>query len=205
MEAIEGLQINPQEIHGNWRAGYALDYHTVSSRLLPDGTYDTERTEIGELVFEVKYRANRNKIQPIGEIAAKFVKEEFSVNGYPILPYLDLIIPVPPSDTNRTFQPVTEIAEEIGQILDISVISDYLIKVKEIMPVKNLEVEENRQEQLRGAFKVQFTSSKYRCVLVFDDIYRSGETLSEVTDTLRTQGDISRVLVLTLTQTRTKK
>ena len=148
MADLEGLQINPQEIHGNWRAGYALDYHTVSSRLLPDGTYDTERTEIGELVFEVKYRANRNKIQPIGEIAAKFVKEEFSVNGYPILPYLDLIIPVPPSDTNRTFQPVTEIAEEIGQILDISVISDYLIKVKEIMPVKNLEVEENRNSSV---------------------------------------------------------
>lgn len=199
------VNLNPQEIHGNWRAGYALDFHTVSSHLLPDGTYDTERTEIGELVFQVKYRADWSKIRPIAEIAAKFVKEEFAVNGYPILPYLDAVIPIPPSDTNRPFQPVTEIAVEIAQILDISVISDYLIKVKEIMPVKNLEGEENRQEQLRGALKVQFTSAKYRCVLLFDDIYRSGETLTEVTDTLRKQGDISRVLVLTLTQTRTKK
>ena len=75
------IRINPQEIHGNWRAGYALDFHTVSSRLLPDGTYDTERTEIGELIFQVKYRHDRSKIQPIAEIVAQFVREEFTVNG----------------------------------------------------------------------------------------------------------------------------
>ena len=199
------IQINPQEIHGNWRAGYALDFHTVSSRLLPDGTYDTERTEIGELIFQAKYRYNRSQIQPIAEIAAKFVKEKFTVNGYRVLPYLDAIIPIPPSDANRPFQPVTEIAAKIGQILEVPVISNYLIKRKETTPLKNLEEEENRREQLHGAFTVQSTPKKYRCVLLFDDIYRSGETLTEVTDVLHKQGDISHVLVLTLTQTRTKR
>ncbi len=199
------INLNPQEIHGNWRAGYALDFHTVSSHLLPDGTYDTERTKIGELVFQVKYRNDRSKIQPIAEIAAKFVKEEFAVNGYSILPYLDAVIPIPPSDTNRSFQPVPEIAAKIGQILDITVISDYLIKVKETRPLKNLEEGENRREQLHGAFAIQSTPKKYRCVLLFDDIYRSGETLTEITDVLHKQGNISHVLVLTLTQTRTKR
>ena len=199
------IQINPQEIPGNWRAGYALDFHTVSSRLLPDGTYDTERTEIGELIFQAKYRYNRSQIQPIAEIAAKFVKEKFTVNGHRVLPYLDAIIPIPPSDEERPFQPVTEIAAKIGQILDISVISNHLIKVKGTTPLKNLEDEENRREQLRGAFIVQSTPKKYRCVLLFDDIYRSGETLTEVTDVLYKRGNISRVLVLTLTQTRTKR
>ena len=82
------------------------------------------------------------KTQPIAEIAARFVKEEFTVNDYPILPYLDAIIPIPPSDTDRPFQPVIEIAAKIGQILDIPVISDYLIKVRETTPLKNLEGEE---------------------------------------------------------------
>jgi hypothetical protein len=68
------INLNPQEIHGNWQAGYALDFHTVSSRLLPDGTYDTERTEIGELVYQAKYRHDRSKIQPIAEIAAQFIR-----------------------------------------------------------------------------------------------------------------------------------
>ena len=199
------IQINPQEIRGNWRAGYALDFHTVSSQLLPVGTYDTDRTEIGELVYQVKYQHDRNWIRPIAEIAAKFVKEKFVVNGYFVLPYLDVVNPIPPSDVKRPFQPVNEISEKIGQILDVPVISDYLIKVKETTPLKNLEEEENRWKQLHGVFTVQATHKKYRCVLLFDDIYRSGETLTEVTDVLHKQGDISRVLVLTLTQTRTKK
>ena len=66
-------------------------------------------------------------------------------------------------------------------------------------------MQENRREQLHGAFAVQAIPKKYRCVLLFDDIYRSGETLTEVTDVLHKQGNISRVLVLTLTQTRTKR
>ena len=125
------MQINPREIHGNWQAGYALDLHTVSSRLLPDGNFDTKRTEIGELVYQVKSRYNRSQIQPLAEIAAKFVKEKFAVNSYRVLPYLDVIIPTPPSNEDRPFQPVPEIAAKIGQILDIPVIPDYLIKVKE--------------------------------------------------------------------------
>ena len=109
------VDLNPREIHGNWRAGYALDLHTVSSRRLPDGSCDTERTGIGELVYQVKSRHDRSRIQPIAEIAAQFVKEEFAVNDYPILPYLDAIIPIPPSDTDRPFQPVIEIAAKIGR------------------------------------------------------------------------------------------
>ena len=199
------IQINPQEIHGNWRAGYALDFHTISSRLLPNGTYNTGRTEIGELVYQVKYRQDRSQIQSIAEITAKFVKEEFTANGYLVFPYLDAVIPIPPSDKDRPFQPVPEIAAKIGHILDIPVILDYLIKAKETIPLKNLEGEENRREQLHGAFAVQATPKKYRCVLLFDDIYRSGETLTEVTDVFHKQGNIFRVLVLTLTRTRTKR
>ena len=121
--------INPQEIHGNWRAGWALDVHTLSSRPLPDSGYDTERTELGELVFQLKYRHNRSKIQQIAEVAAKFVKEEFAVDRYPILPYLKAVLPIPPSDKNRDFQPVTEVAQEIGRLLSVPVRTDYLTKV----------------------------------------------------------------------------
>ena len=126
MAEITGLRINPQKIHGNWRGGYALDVHTVSSSLLPDGRFDTKRTEIGELVFQVKYRHDRGKIQPIAEISAKFVKEKFVVDGHLVLPYLDAVIPIPPSDTNRPFQPVTKIAAKIGDLLNRPVCMNYL-------------------------------------------------------------------------------
>ena len=197
------LDINPREIHGNWRAGWALDIHTVSSRPLPSGGYDTERTEFGELVFQLKYRHDRTKIQPIAEIAAKFVEEKFAVDGHFVLPYLAAIIPIPPSDTNRDFQPVTEVAQEIGKLLSVPVRTDYLMKTKQTIPLKNLSDVESKQEQLRGAFAVQSQDLKNRCVLLVDDLYDSGTTLTEATRVLYEQGGVQHVLVLTLTRTRT--
>lgn len=199
------MNINPQEIHGNWRAGYALDVHTVSSHLLPSGRYETNRTELGELVYQVKYWGKRQSIAEIAGIAAKFVKDKFVVNGYLVLPYLAAIIPIPPSDINRAFQPVHESAKEMGKILDLPVCTDYLIKVKETELIKNLPDAERKRAELQGAFVVQSQDLKGRCVLLFDDIYDSGETLTQATNVLDEQGGVSRVFVLTLTQTRMKR
>ena len=195
--------INPQEIHGNWRAGWALDIHTLLSRPLPGGGYDTERTEFGEWVFQLKYRHDKTKIQPIAEIAAKFVKENFAVDGHLVLPYITAIIPIPPSDINRAFQPVTEVAQEIGKLLSVPVRTDYLTKVKRTEPLKNLPDVESKREQLRGAFVVESQDLKNRCVLLVDDLYDSGTTLTEATKVLYEQGGVQHVLVLTLTRTRT--
>lgn len=195
--------INPRKIQGNWIAGWALDVHTLSSRPLPGGGYDTERTEFGEWIFQLKYRRDRTKIQSIAEVAAKFVKEKFAVDGHPILPYLKAILPIPPSDTNRAFQPVTEIAQEIGRLLSVPVRTDYLTKVKRTIPLKNLPDAASKREQLHGAFVVQSQNLKNRCVLLVDDLYDSGTTLTEATKVLYEQGSVQHVLVLTLTRTRT--
>ncbi len=199
------MDINPRQIYGNWRSGWALDIHTVSSRLLPDGGYDTERTELGELVFQLKYRNDKSKVESIVEVAAKFVKEKYSVDGHLILPYLKAIVPIPPSDTNRVFQPVTEIAQKMGKHLKLPVKTDYLIKIKQTVPLKNLPDVESKRQQLQGAFVVQTQDFKDRCVLLFDDLYDSGTTLTEATKVLYDQGGVHHVLVLTLTQKRTAR
>jgi predicted amidophosphoribosyltransferase len=198
------INLNPQEIHGNWQAGYALDFHTVSSRLLPDGTYDTERTEIGELVYQAKYRHDRSKIQPIAEIAAQFIREEFTVNGDLVHRYFNAIIPIPFSDTNRPFQPVPEIAAEIGNLLNRPVFTNYLIRERPTRLIRDLRHEE-RQAEIQGAFIVQSQDLRGRWVLLFDDLYDSGATLTEVTNVLYEQGRVRPVLVLTLTQTKTRR
>lgn len=194
--------INPRKIHGNWRAGWALDVHTLSSRPLPGSGYDTERTELGELVFQLKYRDDRTKIQPIAEIAAKFVEEEFAVDGYPILPYLKAVLPIPPSDQNRDFQPVTEVTREIGRLLSVPGRTDYLTKVKQTTPLKNLPDIASKREQLCGAFVVRAQDLKNQCVLLVDDLYDSGTTVTEATKVLYEQGGVRHVLVLALTRTR---
>ena len=195
--------INPREIHGNWRSGWALDVHSVSSHLLQEERYNTERTELGESIYQLKYHYDRSKIQPLAEIAAKFLKEEFKVDGHLAFPYIQAILPIPLSP-NSASQPVPEIATQIGRILDVPVPLDYLIKVK-TTGRHNFESEESRREQLHGAFAVQVKDRKYRCVLLLDDIYNSGVTLTEATDVLQKQGSISHVLALTLTYTRKKR
>ena len=194
MAEMEDLQINPQEIRRNWRAGYALDFY----RLFKPLSY----TKIGDLVYQVKYHRDRSKIQSLAEIAARFVKEEFAVDGRLVLPYISAIIPIPPSDTNRPFQPVFEIAKKIGNLLHKPVCTDYLIKVRSTRLVKDLQNEE-KQAEIQGAFVVQSQGLKERCVLLFDDLYDSGATLEEATDVLYEHGRVSHVLVLTLTKTRT--
>ena len=198
------MNINPKEIRGNWDAGWVLDVHTLSSVSLPDGRFRTERSQIGELLFQVKYRHDKTKIPPIAEIAAKFVKEEIAVDGGLAHPRPEAIILIPPS-TVREFQPVIAMAARIGETLDLPAVLNYLIKVKKTPPLKNLASDESRQEQLKGAFDLQSQNGNFRCVLLFDDIYRSGETLKEATHVLRIKGGVSCVLVLTLTQTRTKQ
>ena len=191
---------NPQELSGNWRSGWTLDTHTISSRLMPDG-YDTDRTELGELVYQVKYHRDRSKIQLITGSAAEFIKENFKVDGHAVLPYIAAIIPIPPSDMKRLFQPVTEIAQEIGRLLNLPVRTDLLTKTKQTVPLKNLNIEDKRK-QLQGAFIVNTQDYKGKCVLLFDDLYDSGTTLTEATKVLYEQGRVRHVLVLTLTRTR---
>lgn len=186
------MQINPREIHGNWRAGYALDFYSESLG---------RRTEIGALVEQVKYYHDRSKVQLIARIAAKFIKEEFTVNEYPVLPYLKAIIPIPPSYTTRPFQPVSEIAEEIGTLLNLSVHTDYLIKVKQTPRLQFLPSVGSKQAAIQGVFDVRSQDVQGCCVLLFDDVHDSGTTLTEATNVLYKQGRVSRVLVLTLTRT----
>ena len=191
------IQINPQEIHGKWQAGYTLDRHLASRHDLSNKTH----TAIGEMVYQVKHQhpPDRSKIQPLAEIAAQFVREKFVVNNDMLHRYLNAIIPTPPSDEDRPFQPVTEIAKEIGNLLNRPVY--YLKKVRQTRPMKDVP-KEKRSEEIQGAFAVQSPQDlEKRWVLLFDDIYDTEATLTEVTKALYEQGRVRHVFVLTLTRT----
>ena len=192
------IKIDPREIRGNWCVGYALDFHTAQNT-------NQTHTKIGAWVHLVK-KSDRNSIRPLAEVAAKFVKEKFVDNDHIVCP--SLVIPVLPSESRpRTFQPVFEIAKEIGKILNLPYKEDYLIKVRQTRPIKDL-TSADKQEELRGAFAVQPRNSQHlqgEVILLVDDIYDSGETLKEVTDVLKRQGGVRHVLVLTLTRTRKKR
>jgi predicted amidophosphoribosyltransferase len=151
------------------------------------------------MLYQLKYRHNRSQISPIAELTAGFLKKLL------VFPYLKAIVPIPPSDLDRPFQPVHLIATEVGRLVELPVPLDYLKKVRETTPLKNLEDQASRKDQLEGAMQIADGRFRGQYVLLFDDLYRSGETLNAATTALQNQGGVARVYVLALTRTRTRR
>lgn len=172
----------------------------MSSVLISDNNFDTVRTEIGEMLNKLKYHQDKSQIPLIAEILIEFLKTRL------VTPYISAIIPVPPSDTKRLFQPVYEIAKIVGEKLRIKVDFDYLLKIKSTEQLKNVDDIDERRKILSDVFQIK-DPNRYlgKKVLLFDDIYRSGETMNAVAKMFNNIGHVDNVYVLTITKTRSNR
>lgn len=189
--------LHPIKIRGNWGVGYVLDLHVESSDFIGYNEFgheqfDTKRTELGELVYKLKYKRDTNVLEEIAQIVASF--SSFKT--------IDIIIPVPPSNISRTFQPVLEIAKQVGSLLDIQVLPNAVRKIKNTPELKNVSTQQEKYDILKDVFEVIEPSIKGKTILVLDDLYRSGATLRAITDVLYKQGKVVKVKVLALTMTK---
>lgn len=191
--------INPRRIPGNWRQGYVLDYHTLSSEFLGYDEYgrpqfETKRTEIGELLYRLKYKSDQSACTSLIETSAQFIASRRLA--------LDYILPVPPSKP-RVFQPVLEIAKEVGKYLGVAYRDDFVRKMKETPELKNVYDFNQRLKLLENAYTIQQPSLlNGKTVLLFDDLYRSGATMNAIASALQTQGQVANVYAFALTKTR---
>lgn len=193
------VQINPKRIIGRWTEGFALDFHTLSSEYIGDDEYghpqfDTKRSEIGELLYRLKYREDKSVLGDIISTASQFIKSK----NWPV----DLIVSVPPSRKGREFQPVPPLAMGIGGALGIDVCIDCVTKVKDTPELKSIFDFEKRMSILKDAFEIRDPVVAGRSILLFDDLYRSGATLNAVSRLLKQEGKAKNIYVLTLTMTR---
>ena len=113
------VAMNPMRIPGPWRQGFVLDYHTLSSEFLGydefgNAMFDTKRTEIGELLYQVKYRRNQKALVALVEVATTFIKRW--------KPKVDAIVPVPATRV-RAQQPVIQLATGVGKRLGVPVLT----------------------------------------------------------------------------------
>src|SRR5687768_16535485 len=98
------MTTNPTEVQGAWTRGWTLDSHTTSSTFLGyneygHAQYDTIRSSIGELLYQLKYRG-QNTVDQVADVMAGFFDDK--PNG---LAKIAVVVPVPPS-TLRQVQPV---------------------------------------------------------------------------------------------------
>ena len=194
--------INPIPITGPWDEGFALDLHTVSSQYLGDDAYgnpqfDTERSPVGELLFQLKYRSDKLVAAALCETAADFVK------GRRWTP--DLVIPVPPSRPGRRFQPVPFLADGVAKLLGCPFCEDCVAKIKATTELKSVYDYRERLEKLKDAYSVKTDKTTGRAILLIDDLYRSGATLEAVAGALRADGKVGKIFALTFTRTRSNR
>jgi predicted amidophosphoribosyltransferase len=189
------------KIHGNWKKGIALDLHTKSSEYLGldefgHDRFETIRTEMGELVYKLKYKSD---LSVVPQIVNAIVK----IGG---IEKMDYIIPVPPSNIHRRFQPVFIIAEELSRKIDVELATDLILKIRETPELKNITDDKERDNITRDAFSLNDTYDLSGLkVLILDDLYRSGTTLRAITSLLHEEGKVKNVYVVTLTKTRSTR
>ncbi|MEJ2709205.1 MAG: RecQ family ATP-dependent DNA helicase [Anaerolineales bacterium] len=177
---------HPQALKGPWLAGYALDFH---SRFVGS---EQVRGIIGKKVFRYKYKGERHLAR---ELACRLAD---LLAGHPELPRPDFVVPVPAS-IQRSFDPVANLAQELSDCLDIQVLKNGLIKVRTTRPQKELKSLAAKKANIAGAFKLAGQVKGKRLLLV-DDLYDSGATLTECAGTLA-RGSPASIVVLTLTKT----
>ncbi|MDZ7838516.1 MAG: ComF family protein [Actinomycetota bacterium] len=190
------MNLNPIPLKGNWEEGWALDLNTICKDAKENDLFIVNRTEIGEHLYQLKYFGDTREVEVIGDVAADFIRDNLSEFN------LSAIIPVPPSKLDREFQPVYMMAQYIGKKLDIPVDFDYLEKTENTPQLVNLKDADKRKEILKDVFKVKDNRYKDKSILLFDDIYSSGETLKAITSTLLSNNYAGSICVLTITKTR---
>lgn len=188
------------ELTGDWDKGLAFDVHTLSSTYLGvDGAgyahWDTQRTEMGELLYRLKYHQDTNTIPRIIELLDK-------IKG---IEKFDYIVPIPSTNKVRKIQPVIVIAKALGDKYGVDVLYDLIIKSGRNKELKNEYDPDERIRLLRETMNISDKDSvKGKQILLLDDLYRSGSTLRVATELIYGAG-AERVCVLTMTKTRSNR
>lgn len=107
---------------------------------------------------------------------------------------IDVVIPAPPSNKVREYQPVFEIAKEIAKYLNKECKLDILLKES------NLQVKDGHN--VSGMIKQTKKLEKQSNILIIDDLYSTGATLNETCKILRKDGNVKKIYCLAMTRTK---
>jgi predicted amidophosphoribosyltransferase len=181
-----------------WDYAVSLDKHKIKST--PIGyneqgymQFVTERTIIGEAVFQLKYRSDFTKV----ELLAAHVVQALQNTMFP---HIQVVIPMPASK-KRERQPVHEVAESVANKLGVYFTQEILVKVKSTSAMKDLGSYQERVDALEGCFEYRdkITEGPWN-VLVVDDLYDTGASIEAACTALRKYNNIASISVITLTR-----
>lgn len=111
----------------------------------------------------------------------------------------DALIPVPihsSRERQRGYNQSALIAKALSKLSGIPVNNGLIVRKKRTLPQKNLSGQE-RQNNLKRAFKICQNDVKLSTIVIVDDIYTTGSTIDAMAEVLMTAG-IQRVYYMAL-------
>lgn len=192
------MQVLIKTIRGNWNQGFSLDKHIVRSTPIGYNGYghmqfDTLRTEVGESLFQLKYRGDLSQVRPLARAVVS--------NLGRALAGVDFVSPMPASKIRQT-QPVYEVACEVARLLGVPYVDNFIHKIKNTGSMKDLGGRAERVDALQGCFSINegaLNDGRWH-VLLIDDLYDTGASLEAVCEAVRQSAKIWAVSVVALTR-----
>ena len=192
------MGINPIEISGNWDKGYVLDQHVSKSVPIGENAYgrmefDTTRTELGELLFQYKYRSKSLCLEKIIELIKPFL------DTWEDLKNVDIVMPVP-ATKQREHQPATEIAQSIAEYLRVSFIDDILEKTS----TEQAKDSTGTTGDVKISIRAREKATREHTILLVDDLYGTGNTMRECVAVLKDDPKLIKIYVMAMTKRKGK-
>ncbi len=144
-------------------------------------------------IYRLKYGKRQEYAEYFGEEMGRML-EEFIRQVKP-----DALIPIPLHKKRlqkRGYNQAALLAKQLGACSGVPVYDKLLLRVKNTMPLKRQNLEE-RQNNLKRAFKMAQNDVKLNTIIIIDDIYTTGSTIDEAAYALQAVG-ISQVYFITL-------
>jgi predicted amidophosphoribosyltransferase len=190
------MKTSVKQIIGNWDLGYALDKHTISSAPVGINEYghtifETTRTEVGEALYQLKYKADWSQIEGLATELVKSVCHRFAKIG--------MVVPMAASNV-RQRQPVTELAKEVSRLLDVPYFDEMLVKAPNGKSLKDLNSKAKKLEALQGTLTVNRiinNQGKWNALLI-DDLFHTGASLEAACTALKGYEKVDKIYVAAL-------
>lgn len=161
------------------------------------------RTRVGQLVYDAKsynksgHPGNPKKAQELANVMIQFIQQ------HPSYLEAELIIAVPPSNPNKTFDLPTYLVEQIAQKTGQILANSFVQKTRATRPMKECRTPQEKIANLMGVFKADDQEFQDKQVIVIDDIYQSGESINAVGREIKAVG-AAQVLGLVATKTKSE-